>query len=106
MRVEWAKSKARADRWQEEIVLLTEEMRRVLKYFEWKAAWWRSERDRRPQASTAIRDGLAAYAEKQAVTVHKLAKSFAAQWYPTLVANSLPTDWPSRFLCYLYLPSY
>src|SRR5882762_2397788 len=32
LRVEWAKSQARADRWNEEVVLLDEEMRRVIEY--------------------------------------------------------------------------
>jgi hypothetical protein len=94
MRVEWAKSKARADRWQEEITLLTEEMRRVLRYFEWKASWWRTQQDRRSQASVDVRDGVAAYAQKQTTVVNKLARSFASKWYPTLIANGLPTDWP------------
>ena len=40
MQVEWSKSKARAERWREEVILLSEEMRRVLVYFEWKARWW------------------------------------------------------------------
>jgi len=36
MRCEWVKSKARADRWNEEVLLIKEEMQRVLVYFEWK----------------------------------------------------------------------
>lgn len=98
MRVEWAKSKACADRWQEEITLLTEEMRRVLRYFEWKALWWKAQRDRRLQAEIDVREGAAAYAEKQAAIINKLAKSFASQWYPLLASNGLPTNWPSDML--------
>ena len=41
MRVEWGKARARAHRWTEETVLLQEEMRRVVAFFEWKARWWR-----------------------------------------------------------------
>ncbi|KAJ6459377.1 hypothetical protein C8R47DRAFT_1081340 [Mycena vitilis] len=40
IRVEWAKARARADRWQEELILLEEEMRRVLEFCSWKARWW------------------------------------------------------------------
>jgi hypothetical protein len=32
LRVEWAKAKARAARWEEEVVLLDEEMRRVIQF--------------------------------------------------------------------------
>jgi len=31
---------AQADRWEEDVVLLDEEMRRVLKSCTWKADWW------------------------------------------------------------------
>ena len=40
IKVEWARSKARAEQWAEEIQLLEEEMRRVIQYFKWKAVWW------------------------------------------------------------------
>jgi len=43
MRVEWAKTKARADRWHEEVLLVSEEMCRVLYFFQWKAEWWASQ---------------------------------------------------------------
>ena len=39
MHTEWARSRARAARWGEEVELLGEEMRRVIEYFEWKAKW-------------------------------------------------------------------
>ncbi|KII90795.1 hypothetical protein PLICRDRAFT_67573, partial [Plicaturopsis crispa FD-325 SS-3] len=40
LRVEWAKSKARADRWEEEVHLLLEKMRRVLAFGSWQGEWW------------------------------------------------------------------
>lgn len=40
VKVEWARSQARAERWREEVMLLQEEMRRVIAYFRWKARWW------------------------------------------------------------------
>jgi len=40
LHIEWAKSRARAQRWHEEVLLLKEEMRRVLVYFEYKVSWW------------------------------------------------------------------
>ena len=41
MRIEWCKARARAHRWQEECLLLAEEMRRVLAFFSWQAEDWR-----------------------------------------------------------------
>ena len=40
LRSEWAKSRARANRCKEEVLLLKEEMRRVLVFLEWKSKWW------------------------------------------------------------------
>ncbi|KAF9555270.1 hypothetical protein CPC08DRAFT_766080 [Agrocybe pediades] len=40
LRIEWCKSKARADRWREEVELLQEEQRRVLLFFEQRAREW------------------------------------------------------------------
>jgi hypothetical protein len=37
---EWARARARAARWSEELQLLCEEMRRTLAYTSWKATWW------------------------------------------------------------------
>jgi hypothetical protein len=40
LRAEWSKSRARAARAREEVLLLREEMRRVLEFLGWKARWW------------------------------------------------------------------
>ncbi|KAG6835952.1 hypothetical protein H0H93_012949 [Arthromyces matolae] len=40
LRIEWCKSQARADRWQEEVQLLREEMRRVPKFFRSRSRSW------------------------------------------------------------------
>jgi len=66
LRVEWAKAKARADRWEEEVVLLDEEMRCVLVFCEWKQAWWKQQIASRLEVSPELADGLSAYAHKQA----------------------------------------
>ncbi|KAA1479478.1 hypothetical protein DENSPDRAFT_855406 [Dentipellis sp. KUC8613] len=58
MRVTYAKARARARRWKEEIELLAEEMRRTLVYLHWKQAWWYAKRDARPDASSDIKSGL------------------------------------------------
>ena len=43
LQVEWAKSRAHAARASEEVLLLREKMRRVLKYLKWKGDWWTSQ---------------------------------------------------------------
>jgi len=40
LRIEWCKSKARADRWSEEVLLLLEEMKRVQRFFLTQASIW------------------------------------------------------------------
>ena len=97
MRVEWGKTWARAQRWAEEVKLLQEEMRRVLEYFKWKAAWWRSKAKSRNDADLAIASGLSAYSEKQAVIVERLGQTFAKRWSATLKKNGLHADWQGRY---------
>lgn len=74
------KSKARADRWHEEVQLVREEMRRVLAFLEWKAVWWAKEGGRNLDVRPDIADGIRAYAAKQAHINRALARSFKMQW--------------------------
>ena len=41
MRIEWAKARARKMRWKEEVMLIQEEMWRMISFHKWKAGWWR-----------------------------------------------------------------
>ena len=74
------KSKARADRWNEEVQLVKEEMRRVLVFLEWKADWWTKEGGRVLNVRPDIADGIRAYAAKQAHINRALARSFKMRW--------------------------
>ncbi|KAH6891811.1 hypothetical protein BKA70DRAFT_1119637, partial [Coprinopsis sp. MPI-PUGE-AT-0042] len=67
--VEWARSRARKDRWCEEYLILQEEMRRVVAYLAWKANWWDSKASLWSDSLTgcSIRHGVSAYAQKQAL---------------------------------------
>ena len=100
MRVEWAKSHARANRWREEVLLLTEEMRRVVGYLDWKASWWHAQGSRRDDLRADITDGLTAYAHRQGDLMHKLAENFAALWYPELMAEGISIKWPDHYVMY------
>ncbi|TDL13624.1 hypothetical protein BD410DRAFT_699276, partial [Rickenella mellea] len=84
MRVEWAKSQARAERWHEEVVLVSEEMRQTLVFLEWRAKWWEMQIDRRIEETANLKSGLRAYATKQAAVQRALAKRFALLWVPFL----------------------
>ncbi|KAF7298517.1 CxC2 domain-containing protein [Mycena indigotica] len=80
LRVEWAKTRARAKRWAEEVELLEEEMRRVLQFCAWKANWWRERRDRRQGLPDAIMSGLRAYAYRQAHIQESRHAQFFRNW--------------------------
>lgn len=103
MRVEWAKSHARHQRWSEEVVILVEEARRVITYLDWKAHWWLDQVDLRAGARQDIQDGLNAYAHRQSILMQDLARSFASLWHPVLSKANLPTDWPAAYLAYAQL---
>lgn len=99
MRVEWAQCVARADRWEEEVGLLQEEMRRVVHFLEWQSRNWISRAGARADHVTpAVRSGLSAYAHKQASIFHNLAIQFCRRWGSKLASHSLPHTWATSFL--------
>ncbi|KAJ3503439.1 hypothetical protein NLJ89_g8431 [Agrocybe chaxingu] len=79
LRSEWAKSRARAARGKEEVLLLREEMRRVLQFLEWKAQWW-LQRAALHTGDKAQMEALQAYAHAQAALQRSLAADFRAAW--------------------------
>ncbi|KAJ7841673.1 hypothetical protein B0H13DRAFT_2365584 [Mycena leptocephala] len=81
VRVEWSKAKARRDRWTEELALLCEEMKRVMRYLRWRAAWWERRRHARGvEIPEALRAGLDAYAARQAALHRGIVRRFKAEW--------------------------
>ncbi|KAH9482438.1 hypothetical protein JR316_0004538 [Psilocybe cubensis] len=87
LRIEWCKARARAHRWQEECVLLAEEMRRVIAFFAWQAAQWDSRAqdiidstDVPNRDAQAINSGKIAYAKKQADIRRDIGDRCAKQW--------------------------
>lgn len=83
LRVEWLKSRERAARWTEEVLLLQEEMRRVVAFLEWKAMV----ADKR-----IYKEGTRAYANKQAALYRRLQTHFRAQWHGQLENSSFAKD--------------
>ena len=99
MRVQWTTSRARMERWVEEVQLLQEEMRRVVMFLEWKSENWLTKRDvRLATAPPSVQSGLRAYAQKQAAIHHGLAVSFSKLWFPTFVSHRLQHSWITDYM--------
>ncbi|KAJ7099168.1 hypothetical protein C8R44DRAFT_747853 [Mycena epipterygia] len=82
LRIEWAKTRARAWRWTEEVDLVEEEMRRVLLFLDWKAAWWLTLIDECPVVveDETMREGFKAYALRQSRMQRSLKSRFEGNW--------------------------
>ena len=77
---EWAKAKARADRWEEDVILLDEEMRRVLQFCIWKASWWKEQASLRKDLPKPLAEGLSAYAAEQVDMEQKIHTAWTEKW--------------------------
>ncbi|KAJ7431644.1 hypothetical protein B0H11DRAFT_2261644 [Mycena galericulata] len=80
VRVEWCRARARKLRWEEEVLLVREEMRRVIRYLDWQAARWEQRAETRADATREVRAGAKAYACKQAWLHRRMAVHFQATW--------------------------
>ena len=80
LRIEWAKTRARSLRWSEEVDLLEEEMRRILRFLTWRADWWEGQVGRRCLPDGPELEGETAYAMRQAAVQSGLHRSFALKW--------------------------
>ncbi|KAJ7017744.1 hypothetical protein C8F04DRAFT_1214941 [Mycena alexandri] len=79
LRVEWSRAKARKNRWEEEVELLREEMRRVLRYLDWEQGRWAAlkvDSAGQTDVTPELRHGLQAYAAKQIALHRDLATLF------------------------------
>jgi hypothetical protein len=88
MRVQWSTLSAYADRFAEELLLLPEEMRRCLAYFEWEAKQWDDRRNARVVTNRPLLSlALHAYASQQADIRRLCVRHFAQTWLPILFEN-------------------
>lgn len=97
VRVEWARTRARAKRWAEEKLQLQEEMRRVVAFFEWKSRWWLDQRMRREDLPSTLQCGLACYASMQADIFQSLAIKCAGLWLPFLKSQQIVPSWAEGY---------
>ncbi|CAK5265239.1 unnamed protein product [Mycena citricolor] len=88
IRVEWARARARRDRWAEEVLLLREEMRRVCAYLDWQSSWWKVRVDLREDFSAEVAAGAAAFAAKQSAWHLKLRGSLLKKWGSSIGSTS------------------
>jgi hypothetical protein len=96
LRVEWSKSQARKMRWEEEVQIIQEEMRRTIVYYEWKEQWW-LQIARQATCDDSIQHGITAYSQKQADYCKCLAESFAMAWLPFLQSEGIKPEWEQRY---------
>ncbi|KAG2360209.1 hypothetical protein BDR07DRAFT_1378174 [Suillus spraguei] len=87
VRVEWCKARARAMRWAEEVELLHEEMRHVLKFFEWQVNWWVEQGHQHTEMDVECLEGVRTYATKQASIHQVFIDHFQILWSPFLSSD-------------------
>ncbi|KAF8209776.1 hypothetical protein K438DRAFT_1960011 [Mycena galopus ATCC 62051] len=81
LHVEWCKAYARMRRWNEDVVLVEEEMRCTLGYGHWMAAEWATRGGvRATDVNTELQEGLAAYAREQHEWEMTTCGELAAKW--------------------------
>ncbi|KAK0457087.1 uncharacterized protein EV420DRAFT_1271922, partial [Desarmillaria tabescens] len=85
LRIEWCKSHARAQRWQEECDLLTEEIRWVQVTFQYYSSVWKG------RATCTDLPGAKAYALRQATLWSDLSASVATRWNEVLASLPAPS---------------
>ncbi|KAG1898328.1 uncharacterized protein F5891DRAFT_1191000 [Suillus fuscotomentosus] len=88
LRVEWVKARAHTLCWNEEVLLLREEMRRTRTFLEWKARWWENHAKFTVDDSLSS-EGMAVYAFRQAVLQRRLSNSFLQLWSASLTTNQV-----------------
>ncbi|KAJ7018869.1 hypothetical protein C8F04DRAFT_1277073 [Mycena alexandri] len=93
LRIEWSRAKARKTRWEEEVDLLREEMRRVIRYLAWEVETWEARAaaaEMRADVTQEARSGLRGYALAQAALHRELSEHFRKEW--SMNVNEATTD--------------
>ena len=97
MRTEWAQTRARMCRWKEELLIIQEEMRRVIAFFEWRSAWWLEQANRRQTLEPSIESGVIAYAHKQSTLCLRMAARCATYWLPVMEKHRIIPTWAGKY---------
>jgi len=94
LQVEWAKSRARAQRATEEVFKLKEEMQRVLETLRWEGNDWKQRADIRSAIGSNLAEGIKALLITQASIKTDLANHFKHLWKSPLEDTSELLDTP------------
>lgn len=101
MMVDWAKAQERAKRFEEEVELCVEEMRRTLLFFSWSAAEWEQRAEYRASADNPppedVLQGLRAYALRRSAMFREMIKVFVTDWSACLRPKGLGTEWLAQY---------
>lgn len=99
LRVEWCKAQERANRYEEEVELVVEEMRRVLVTLKLNASDWdeRAASFHCPFLDPVVVSGAIAYAYKQADVQRKLFEVFLNDWYDILRDQPHAASWLGEY---------
>jgi hypothetical protein len=99
MRVHWSILTAYADRFEEELYHVPEEMRRTLETFNLQARMWTDAASARDNSDRPLLSaGLAAYAHRQANYYHDRIRRFAARWVVLLKTYpQIEQDWTKLY---------
>jgi hypothetical protein len=84
LRVEWARAKARKERWTEEAILNTEEMRRNLAFSAWQRQRWLDIAAALHHDDPVTLEGQRAYALEQADYEVRLTRHCVTKWSPVV----------------------
>ena len=85
----WCNQKAKSERWDEELELVQEEMRRCIAYWTWESMRWLDIQAKRADIPPHVIEGAITYAHRQSVMQTALITKAREHWNPTLEANSL-----------------
>ncbi|KAK7028198.1 hypothetical protein VNI00_014888 [Paramarasmius palmivorus] len=89
LRAEWCKSYARVQRATEEVDMVREEMRRTTVFLEWRAKQWEEAIQNVQSVRGSTREGMVAYARKQAWVQRELYRQFIGKWQQPLAEEEL-----------------
>ncbi|KAJ7678410.1 hypothetical protein B0H17DRAFT_1236048 [Mycena rosella] len=99
LRVEWCKAYARMRRWDEDVVLVEEEMRRTIQYGYWEAGeWLQRSVAREGTFAPELEEGLKAYALEQTHCEAKTCEKLLGDW-------ARVQEWGRAYLARETLPS-
>lgn len=87
VRIEWARALARKTRWCEEVTLLQEEMRRVLRSLRWEEEEWQRRANITSEMAHDIVHGRRSYAIRQMLSRRRTRESFEALWTQSQAAR-------------------